>query len=365
MSELFPRLNWRATRRLLRTGMRVPAGPGVQRETAEVLASLGLVTLEYRRYIRCVHATDEDYWQVTDRNCPGEIEIDDEGPYDCPECGRTIDHPTVHKEVFRDLTTTVQQDGVAEYLYRALQAVETVTKVEPLGYVAVRVTLSDGRSVMLPIVDYAGPGWQAEGADARTSYLYVIASPVNRPAPEYLERAYHKELADILANDKAWLASVLDAVARPRRTAFIGYSPSDAAFVDRLAEDLVANGVGVWLDRWEIKVGDSITDRIREGLLESDYLLVVLSPDSVDSLWLREELNVAGMRQLESQQVVVLPVLYRDCRIPPLLRDKQYADFRGDSYKQGVQDLLAVLAPSAEAALPTPIFWGQRPPRSA
>jgi hypothetical protein len=365
MSELFPQLDRRLTRRLLRTGMRVPAGPGAHRETAEILASLGLVTLEYRRYVRCAHPTDEDYWQIPDRDCPGEIEIDDDGPHDCPECGRTVDYPTIRKEVFRDLTTTVQQRGVAEYLHRALGAANGVTHVARIGQIALTASLAGGREAVLPIVDYAGPGWQAGGSASGKAYVYVIASPINRPSADQLERAYHIELADVLANDRGWLAGVLYAAARPRRTAFISYSHNDASFVDRLAEDLVANGVGVWLDRWEIRAGESITDRIQQGLVESDYLLVVLSPDSVDSSWVREELSSAQLRQLESRHVVVLPVLYRDCTIPRLLRDKRYADFRGNRYKQGVQDLLAALSPTVDPGPLAPNYWGQRPPRTS
>lgn len=365
MSELFPQLSRRLARRLLRTGMRVSAGSDEQRQLAERLAELGLVSLDYRRYVRCANPTDEDYWQTPDRNCPGEIDIEDDGPYDCPECGRTVDYPTVRKEIFRDLTTTVRQAGVAEYLRKALRAVNGVTQVAPISQIAVVASLSSGREVVLPIVDYAGPGWQAGGSGSAASYVYVIASPVNRPASEQLERAYHIELADILANDRTWLEGVLATAARPHPTAFISYSPNDAAFVDRLAEDLVANGVGVWLERWEIRVGDSITDRIQQGLVESDYLLVVLSPESVDSPWVREELNAARTQQLHSRHVVVLPVLYRDCKIPPLLRDLHYADFRGDRYNQGVLELLAVLAPTSEQAGIAPAYWGQRPPSAS
>jgi hypothetical protein len=342
--------------------MRVSAGLEEQRIVAERLAELGLVTLSYRRFVRCANSTDEDYWQTPDRECPGEIEIQDGGPHDCPECGRTVDFPTVRKEVFRDLTTTVRQTGVASYLRRALRAVNGVTHVAPVGQIGVVASLSGGREVVLPIVDYAGPGWIAGGSTSDASYVYLIASPVNRPPLEQLERAYHIELADILSHDRSWLEGVLSATARRRRTAFISYSPADATFIDRLAEDLVANGVGVWLDRWEIRVGDSITDRIQQGLIESDYLLVVLSPDSVESRWVREELNTARMQQLASRQVVLLPVLYRDCRIPPRLRDLHYADFRGNRYREGLRELLAVLAPQAEPSTVAPDYWGQRPP---
>ena len=360
MSQLFPQLDRRLVRRLLRTGMHVPVEQSALSETAAAMARLGLIAVTPRSYLKCVNAADEDYWHVIDRHCPGEIELEGDGPHDCPECGRTIDYPAVQKRVFQDQYVAVRAAGAAKYLFTALHSLDIVRKLETSNHSAARVSLSGGGCLILPIVDYAGAGWQAPGRDAQRVHAYVIASPVNRPPREYLERAYHFELADVLANDQGWLARVIDTAARPRRTAFISYSPTDAPFVDRLAEDLVAHGVGVWLDRWEIRVGESITDRIQEGLLESDYLLLVLSPSSVNSPWVREELNAARMAQLESRRVVILPVVYQKVAMPPLLKDKRYADCRGKRYDRGVEDLLQVLAPSAAIGRSAPVHWGPR-----
>ena len=43
---------------------------------------------------------------------------------------------------------------------------------------------------------------------------------------------------------------------------FISYSHSDKEFVDKLAMNLVKSNIPIWLDRWELKVGDSITQKI-------------------------------------------------------------------------------------------------------
>lgn len=47
---------------------------------------------------------------------------------------------------------------------------------------------------------------------------------------------------------------------------FISYSRSDRDFVDRLAKQLVANKADVWLDKWEIHVGESLIDRIQAAI---------------------------------------------------------------------------------------------------
>jgi len=128
------------------------------------------------------------------------------------------------------------------------------------------------------------------------------------------------------------------------RTVFISYSSKNREFAEKLATDLRASGVGVWFDQWEIKVGDSITQKINDGIHDNDYLAVVLSPDSVASDWVKKEINAAMMKELNRRSVFVLPILYRDCKIPALIADKRYADFR-KSYQFGFSEVLQVLTP--------------------
>lgn len=109
---------------------------------------------------------------------------------------------------------------------------------------------------------------------------------------------------------------------------FISYSSIDSPFVDNLAMELVKNRVHIWLDRWVMQVGDSLLEKIQEGLTESSYLLVVLSKESVKSDWCRKELNSMLMRELKIKKTVILPILIDDCEIPLFLQEKIYADFR-------------------------------------
>jgi len=111
---------------------------------------------------------------------------------------------------------------------------------------------------------------------------------------------------------------------------FVSYSHQDTIFVERLVADLTRNKINVWLDQWEIEVGESIIARIEEGISACDFLLVVLSKSSVDSSWVRVELDSMRMSEISAREVTVLPVLIEDCTLPPLLRTKKYADFRGD-----------------------------------
>jgi formylglycine-generating enzyme required for sulfatase activity len=127
-------------------------------------------------------------------------------------------------------------------------------------------------------------------------------------------------------------------------TVFISYSHADSQFVDQLADKLKASGVGVWIDKWEIQVGDSITGKVNQAIEASDFLVAVLSRASVKSKWVKEELNTALIRNIEGKNAFILPVLIEECKIPEMLRHRRYANFAADP-EQAFRHLLGVLQP--------------------
>jgi hypothetical protein len=120
---------------------------------------------------------------------------------------------------------------------------------------------------------------------------------------------------------------------------FLCHSSGDKDFVRQLAQDLRKSDVPVWFDEWEIMVGDSLNQKIGEGITESGWLAVILSLKSVQSKWVQKELNAGLAKELEKKKVFVLPILVEDCDIPVFLLDKVYADFRRD-YNDGLSRLL-------------------------
>jgi hypothetical protein len=129
-----------------------------------------------------------------------------------------------------------------------------------------------------------------------------------------------------------------------QRDVFISYCRQDRSFAERLARDLVTHGLSVWWDQWELQVGDSLIAKIEGGIQSSSWLAVVLSPASVESSWVRRELNGAMATEISEERVIVLPLLLADCQLPAFLRDKFCADFR-ESYTTGLELLLLKLQP--------------------
>ena len=47
---------------------------------------------------------------------------------------------------------------------------------------------------------------------------------------------------------------------------FLCHSRKDRAFVNAVARDLTALGFRVWYSEWELKVGDSLLERVQSGI---------------------------------------------------------------------------------------------------
>ncbi len=140
--------------------------------------------------------------------------------------------------------------------------------------------------------------------------------------------------------------------------AFFSYSREDLEFALRLAKDLKKAGANVWMDKLDIRPGQLWERKAEEALENCARLLVILSPASVSSRNVMAEVAFALDEQKE-----VIPVLYRECRIPFRLRPFQYVDFRAD-YSQGLEELLATVAVEQpqEAISAPPLVLGAVPP---
>lgn len=114
-------------------------------------------------------------------------------------------------------------------------------------------------------------------------------------------------------------------------TLFLSHNHADKPFVRRLAIDLGAQSIDYWLDDAEIKFGDSLIQKIRSGIDDVDYLVAILSPNSVNSPWVEKELDVAMTQEINNRRVKVIPLLLRHCELPGFLLGKFYADFTDPS----------------------------------
>ncbi len=89
---------------------------------------------------------------------------------------------------------------------------------------------------------------------------------------------------------------------------FLSHASEDKPFVERLCEHLIAGGVTCWFDNREIRLGDSVAEKINEGLAAADYGVLVLSEHYVRKYWTTEELWSLLNKESISDRRLLLPI---------------------------------------------------------
>lgn len=125
---------------------------------------------------------------------------------------------------------------------------------------------------------------------------------------------------------------------------FISYAHKDEEFVERLATDLhAAAAEGVWFDRSDLIPGDNWQARIQHGIENCKAFILVVSPQSGASAYVKKEIEMA-----QQAGKVIIPVIYQSGATPPLfktlLQNVQYLDLRQGSYDDNFLTLQRALA---------------------
>jgi hypothetical protein len=91
---------------------------------------------------------------------------------------------------------------------------------------------------------------------------------------------------------------------------FISHATEDKAAVVRpLADILAAHSVKSWVDEAELTLGDSLREKIDEGLKHSQFGVVILSPSFFAKRWPKRELDGLFARESDADaNKVILPV---------------------------------------------------------
>lgn len=126
---------------------------------------------------------------------------------------------------------------------------------------------------------------------------------------------------------------------------FISHAGEDKErFVLAFAEGLRQQGVDAWLDRWEMLPGDSLVDKIFEdGLKNASAIIVVLSKNSVNKPWVREELNAAVVKRVNSNSKLI-PVVIDNCVVPEVLKSTLWERVDDlDSFQKNIDHIVAAI----------------------
>jgi hypothetical protein len=134
---------------------------------------------------------------------------------------------------------------------------------------------------------------------------------------------------------------------------FLSHSSKDDQIVSRIAKNLNTCGVDVWLDAWELRVGDDLHQRIADAIAKSKFVAVVVGGHFDGSKWTKGEVSQALSREKAEDRILVLPLLIEDVPPPPVLGSKKFLDFREDHYFESLVRLAGLVHDLDTEALET------------
>lgn len=119
---------------------------------------------------------------------------------------------------------------------------------------------------------------------------------------------------------------------------FISYSRADETVAMRFATDLRNRGIPMWVDQLDIRPSEHWDRAIERAVHECRGLVVILSPRSVESDNVADEISFAI-----DHKKSVLPVMIERCRLPLRITRMQVIDAIG-SYERALEQCVAVLS---------------------
>jgi hypothetical protein len=135
-----------------------------------------------------------------------------------------------------------------------------------------------------------------------------------------------------------------------RYDVFISHASEDKDDIVRpLANALVAEGLTVWYDEFELRIGDSLRRKIDQGLANSRVGLVVLSQSFVAKGWTNYELDGIVTKAVTGEQVL-LPVWHKLTKqevvaFSPSLADKLARNTATHTVVEIAQEIAGLLRP--------------------
>ncbi|NHB56670.1 TIR domain-containing protein [Acinetobacter sp. 194] len=130
---------------------------------------------------------------------------------------------------------------------------------------------------------------------------------------------------------------------------FISHASEDKEeFVKPLAETLESMGIRVWYDEFSLKVGDSLTKSIDQGLINSKFGVIVLSKAFMKKQWTNYEFKSLVSREMHHGEKVILPIWHEISKndvmaFSPHLADKVALNSLTQTIEEIASDLKDVL----------------------
>jgi len=119
-----------------------------------------------------------------------------------------------------------------------------------------------------------------------------------------------------------------------QRDFFICHASEDKVdFVEPLVNEILAQGLSVWYDEYEIKLGDSIPEKINEGLTNTKYGIIVISKSFLQKkYWTEKEMSTLQTIEEITKEPHILPIWYNVTKLDILKENPTLASLKAIEY---------------------------------
>ena len=126
---------------------------------------------------------------------------------------------------------------------------------------------------------------------------------------------------------------------------FLSYAFDDRAVAEAVAKGLQGQGIDTWWAEWEMQAGDSLRQKIDEGLANCTHFVVLLTPTALTKPWVNLEMD-AGLVGRIQRRCRFIPLRHglKPDALPPLLSGmvSPEVDAAGNNLQQLVNDIHGV-----------------------
>ena len=129
------------------------------------------------------------------------------------------------------------------------------------------------------------------------------------------------------------------------RQVFISHSSKDKEQVEKLIPDLNAAGLPVWFDKYSIHIGDSIVNKVQEGLEEAESIIFWITNNFLESKWRKYEMS-AFIKKLIEEDALIISILDKDISIsqlPLFLQDIKVLYNNGQGYEVLSREIITTI----------------------
>lgn len=99
---------------------------------------------------------------------------------------------------------------------------------------------------------------------------------------------------------------------------FVSHSNLDNNWCQVFVTSLRSAGIDVWYDEHNLAPGDVLMDEISRELLNRSAFVLILSPSSVQSSWVKKEVAAAIHLRDQDAERILLPIMAERCAVPLL-----------------------------------------------